>query len=33
MSAIVLALFLLPRMKGLIIGVQWAKRMHGFGQS
>ena len=33
MSTIVLALFLLPRMKGPIIGVQWAKRMHGFGQS
>lgn len=24
------ALALLPRMKGLIVGYQWAKRMHGF---
>ncbi len=26
----VMALALLPRFKGLIVGVQWAKRMHGF---
>jgi uncharacterized protein (DUF983 family) len=26
----VLALFLLPRLKGMFVGVQWAKRMHGF---
>lgn len=25
-----MALYLLPRFKGLILGVQWAKRMHGF---
>ncbi|CUK19612.1 hypothetical protein RUE5091_04405 [Ruegeria denitrificans] len=25
-----LALFLLPRMKGMIVGYQWAKRLHGF---
>ena len=25
-----MALALLPRFKGLIVGVQWAKRMHGF---
>lgn len=25
-----LALFLLPRFKGLFVGIQWAKRMHGF---
>lgn len=32
MSAIsvVSALILLPRMKGLIVAYQWAKRMHGF---
>lgn len=24
------SLYLLPRFKGLIIGFQWAKRMHGF---
>lgn len=26
-----LSLYLLPRMKGLVVAVQWAKRMHGFG--
>lgn len=25
------ALWLLPRIKGAIIGLQWANRMHGFG--
>lgn len=25
-----LSLYLLPRLKGLIVGFQWAKRMHGF---
>lgn len=24
------SLFLLPRMKGLVVAYQWAKRMHGF---
>jgi len=28
--AIVLALYLLPRIKGALIGLQWAKCMHGF---
>jgi uncharacterized protein (DUF983 family) len=28
----VLALFLLPRFKGMFVAVQWAKRMHGFGR-
>ncbi|MEL6522971.1 MAG: DUF983 domain-containing protein [Pseudomonadota bacterium] len=28
-----LALFLLPRIKGMLIGLQWSKRMHGFGRS
>lgn len=28
-----LALFLLPRLKGLIVAFQWARRMHGFGTS
>ena len=28
-----LSLYLLPRLKGLIVGIQWAKRMHGFGKS
>lgn len=26
-----LALFLLPRIKGMFVALQWAKRMHGFG--
>lgn len=30
-GSVALALFLLPRMKGLVVGVQWARRMHGFG--
>ena len=25
-----LSLFLLPRMKGLVVAIQWARRMHGF---
>jgi len=28
---VALALFLLPRMKGMFVALQWAKRMHGFG--
>ena len=28
---VALALFLLPRLKGALIAIQWAKRMHGFG--
>ena len=27
------ALLLLPRLKGAIVALQWAKRMHGFAQS
>ena len=30
-SALVLALWLLPRLKGVVVGIQWARRMHGFG--
>lgn len=26
-----LSLYLLPRIKGAMVGLQWAKRMHGFG--
>jgi len=26
-----LSLYLLPRLKGIIVAIQWAKRMHGFG--
>ena len=29
--ALVLALLLLPRVKGAIVGLQWALGMHGFG--
>ncbi|WP_299684351.1 DUF983 domain-containing protein [uncultured Tateyamaria sp.] len=28
--AVAATLFLLPRMKGLVVAYQWAKRMHGF---
>jgi uncharacterized protein (DUF983 family) len=28
-----LAIWLLPRVKGAVIGVQWANRMHGFGEN
>jgi uncharacterized protein (DUF983 family) len=28
---LVLSLTLLPRIKGALIGLQWAQRMHGFG--
>ena len=27
----VLSLWMLPRVKGAIVGFQWARRMHGFG--
>ncbi len=30
-GCVTLALYLLPRLKGMIVGIQWAKRMHGFG--
>jgi uncharacterized protein (DUF983 family) len=28
-----LSLFLLPRLKGAMVGLQWAKRMQGFGRA
>ncbi len=31
-GAVALSLYLLPRLKGMVVGIQWAKRMHGFGQ-
>lgn len=31
-ASVVLSLWFLPRLKGMIVGVQWATRMHGFGQ-
>ena len=30
-GCVALSLYLLPRIKGAIVGMQWAKRMHGFG--
>jgi len=30
---VALSLYLLPRLKGMIVGIQWARRMHGFGGS
>lgn len=30
-GCVALSLYLLPRLKGLIVGIQWARRMHGFG--
>lgn len=32
LGCISLSLFLLPRLKGAIVGLQWARRMHGFGK-
>jgi uncharacterized protein (DUF983 family) len=31
-GTVALSLFLLPRLKGVMVALQWAKRMHGFGQ-
>lgn len=28
---VALSLFLLPRLKGMIVAIQWSRRMHGFG--
>ena len=30
-GTVALSLFLLPRLKGVMVALQWAKRMHGFG--
>lgn len=32
-GCIALSLYLLPRLKGAIVGFQWARRMHGFSNS
>ena len=32
-TLLILSLLLLPRIKGALIGIQWAQRMHGFGGS
>ena len=29
--AVTLSLYLLPRLKGMVVAIQWARRMHGFG--
>lgn len=29
---VALSLYLLPRLKGVFVGLQWAKRMYGFGK-
>ena len=31
-GTVALSLYLLPRLKGAMIAMQWAKRMHGFGR-
>jgi uncharacterized protein (DUF983 family) len=30
-GSVALSLYLLPRLKGMIIAFQWARKMHGFG--
>lgn len=30
-GCVALSLYLLPRLKGVVVSMQWAKRMHGFG--
>ncbi|MCY4178756.1 MAG: DUF983 domain-containing protein [Litoreibacter sp.] len=32
-ACVALSLYLLPRIKGAFVGLQWAKRMHGFKDS
>ena len=32
-GCVALSLYLLPRLKGAIVGLQWAKRLHGFGKT
>ena len=32
-GCVALSLYLLPRIKGAIIGLQWAKRLHGFARA
>ena len=32
-GCVALSLYLLPRLKGAIVGFQWARQMHGFGNS
>jgi uncharacterized protein (DUF983 family) len=30
-GTVALSLWLLPRLKGVMVGIQWARRMYGFG--
>lgn len=30
-AVVLLSLYLLPRLKGMMVGIQWSKRMGGFG--
>ncbi|MCP9481708.1 DUF983 domain-containing protein [Shimia sp. CNT1-13L.2] len=30
-GCVALSLYLLPRLKGVVVAFQWARRMHGFG--
>lgn len=32
-GCVALSLYLLPRLKGVVVGIQWAKRMHGFARA
>lgn len=32
-AAVAMSLWLLPKMKGVMVALQWAKRMHGFGDA
>jgi uncharacterized protein (DUF983 family) len=32
-GTVALSLYLLPRIKGVMVAIQWARRMHGFGLS
>ncbi|NSX53917.1 DUF983 domain-containing protein [Parasulfitobacter algicola] len=31
-GCVALSLYLLPRLKGVIVAIQWSRRMHGFGK-
>ena len=31
-GCVALSLYLLPRLKGAVVGFQWARQMHGFGK-
>ncbi|MFE3837116.1 DUF983 domain-containing protein [Pseudogemmobacter sonorensis] len=33
LGCVAMSLWLLPRLKGALVGLQWAKRMHGFARS